>query len=93
MWADAFLSAALAIVCAVASPIVAVLGLPRGILFGLGVSAIACAALLAGFGAITAVLLGLRMRAGHHLLPRHLRLPLPRAMVPDLDAASARAET
>jgi len=54
MWLDAFLSAALAVLGAVASPIVAVVGLPHGVVFALGLTAIGAALLLASFGAITA---------------------------------------
>jgi fucose permease len=82
MWLDAFLSAALAVLGAVASPIVAVVGLPRSVVFGLGLAAIGCALLLAAFGAITAGLLIVRMRAGQYRMPAGLRLPLPAGMHP-----------
>jgi hypothetical protein len=83
MWMDAFLSLAMAAVCLVASPIVAVLGVPRSILFALGITSIVCAVLLAAFGAITAVVIMRRMHDGHYLLPAELRLPLPDGMRPD----------
>jgi hypothetical protein len=86
MWADAFLSAALAVVCAIASPIVGVLGLARGVLFALGLTAIGVALLLAGFGAVTAFLLAHRLHTGVVLLPPRLRLPLPAAMRPSSDS-------
>jgi len=82
MWMDAFLSIALVAACVIASPIVATFGLPRGIVFALGLAAIGCAVLLAAFGAITAVLIMLRMRAGQYMLPADLRLPLPAPMRP-----------
>lgn len=82
MWLDAFLSAALAVLGVVVSPVVAVVGVPRGVVFGLGVGAIGCALLLASFGAITAGLLIVRMRAGQYQMPPRLRLPLPAAMRP-----------
>lgn len=82
MWMDAFLSVALVVVCVIASPIVATLGVPRGMLVALGLGAVVCAALLAAFGAITAALLMTRMHAGQYLLPVGLRLPLPSAMRP-----------
>jgi hypothetical protein len=85
MWMDAFLSAALAVVCLVASPIVAIVGLPGRVLSGLGIAAIVLPALLASFGAITAVLIWRRMRAGHYWLLAGLRLPLPAAMRPPID--------
>jgi hypothetical protein len=86
MWLDAFLSVALVVVCVIASPVVATLGVPRDVVFALGLAAIGCAVLLAAFGAITAVLLMLRMRAGQYLLPADLRLPLPRPLRPKLTA-------
>jgi hypothetical protein len=83
MWTDALLSAALAIVCLVASPVVAVLGVPQRVLATLAVTAVGLAALLAGCGAITALLIVLRMRRGHYLLPERLRLPFPAVMRPE----------
>jgi hypothetical protein len=82
MWMDAFLSAALAVICAVASPVVALLGLPRGVVLPLGLAAIGCAVLLASFGAVTFVVIGRRMATGHYRLPVGLRLPLPAGMRP-----------
>jgi hypothetical protein len=82
MWMDAFLSVAMVVVGVIASPIVATLGVPHGIVFGLAVAAIVCAVLLAAFGAITAMLISLRLRAGTYLLPVDLRLPLPGPMRP-----------
>ncbi len=82
MWMDAFLSMALVVVSVIASPIVATLGVPSGFVLGIGLSAIVCAVLLASFGAITAVLIMLRLRAGVYLLPVDLRLPLPAPMRP-----------
>jgi hypothetical protein len=52
MWMDAFLSVALVVVCVIASPIVATVGVPQGIRFALGLAAIGSAVLLAAFGAI-----------------------------------------
>ena len=85
MWMDAFLSAALAVVCLVASPIVALAGLPHWMLTDLGIAALVLCGLLAAFGAITFVLIWLRMRAGHYWLPAGLRLPLPASMRPPMD--------
>jgi hypothetical protein len=85
MWCDAFLSVALVVVCAIASPVVAALGVPGPARPVLGAAAIVSAVLLAAFGAITAVVLMLRMSAGDYLLPRQLRLPLPGPMRPQLD--------
>ncbi|MGH8860322.1 MAG: hypothetical protein ACRDVG_03650 [Jatrophihabitantaceae bacterium] len=91
MWLDAFLSVALVVVCLIAAPVVAALGVPHRILTALGLAAIVCAVLLAAFGAITAVLLMLRMNTGQYLLPRNLRLPLPPGMRPPLGGASDQA--
>jgi hypothetical protein len=88
MWLDAFLSAAVAVLCVIASPVVALLGLPYGVLAATGVAAIGCAAVLAGCGAVTGVLLMLRLRAGEYLLPIGLRLPLPAVMRPHLPRVS-----
>ena len=85
MWMDAFLSAAMVLVCVIAAPVVATLDVPAGVQRAVAVSAIASAVLLAAFGAITAVLLMLRMRSGQYFLPRSLRLPLPALMRPELD--------
>ena len=87
MWMDAFLSAAVVVIGVIASPVVAVLGVPRSMIFALGVATIACAVLLAAFGAITGVLLMVRLCAGEYLLPARLRLPLPEPMRPELVSA------
>jgi hypothetical protein len=85
MWLDAFLSVEVVAVGAIASPVVAVLGVPSSILFAVAMASIVCAVLLAAFGAITAVVLMLRMRDGHYLLPDDLNLrPLPAGMRPEL---------
>ena len=83
MWLDAFLSAALAVVCVLVSPVLALIGVPAGVLPAIGVTAAALALLLAGFGAITAVVFVRRLRTGDYLMPARLRLPLPAAMRPD----------
>jgi hypothetical protein len=84
MWLDALFSFALAALCLVASPIIAVLGLPRPVLTGVGAASMACGAFLAACGAVTAVALMLRLRDGVYRLPDGLRLPLPAAMRPPL---------
>jgi len=84
MWMDAFLSAAVVVVAVIASAVVAAFGVPRGMTFALGLAVIVCAVLLATFGAITGVLLMVRLRAGEYLLPAQLRLPLPAPMQPEL---------
>lgn len=82
MWLDAFLSVALVVVCVLASPIVATVGVADRARLALAVAAMTCAVLLAAFGAITAIVLMLRMQAGQYLLPDGLRLPLPAPMRP-----------
>lgn len=84
MWMDAFLSVAMVAVSVVAAPLVAVLGPPRAARLAIGLASIACAVLLAAFGAVTAVLLMVRMHEGDYLLPRNLYLPLPPGMRPVL---------
>jgi hypothetical protein len=83
MWLDAFLSAALAVVCVVVSPIVAIVGVPNSSLGAIGIVAAALAVLLAAFGAITAVVFVRRLRSGEYLMPARLKLPLPAAMRPN----------
>jgi ABC-type transport system involved in cytochrome c biogenesis permease component len=73
----------------IASPVVAMLGVPGSILFALGLASMVCAVLLAAFGAITGVAIMLRMRAGQYLLPSELKLPLPPGMRPELVTAQA----
>ena len=82
IWLDAFLSAALAVLAIIVSTIVAAVGLPHAVVFGLAVGAIGCALLLAALGAVTAGLLMVRMRAGQYQMPAQLRLPLPAGMRP-----------
>jgi hypothetical protein len=88
MWVDGLLSAALAAVAVVVSPLVATVGVPHRDLDALGAAMIALAALLAACGAITAVLIAERLRAGEHLLPAKLRLPLPTFMRPPMAEAT-----
>jgi hypothetical protein len=88
MWLDAFLSAAVGVI---ANPVVAAVGVPRGMTLAPGLAAIGCAVLLAAFGAITGVLLMVRLHAGEYLLPARLRLPLPPAMRPELGTAGDAA--
>jgi hypothetical protein len=82
MWLDAFWSAAATLVAILGSLAVAVLGLPHGAHVVVGVSALVAAVFLAACGAVTGVLLMLRMNAGHYTMPPDLRVPLPRGMVP-----------
>ena len=82
MWLDAFWSAAAALVAVVGTLLVALLGLPQSAFLAVGVGALVAAVFLAACGAVTAVLLLLRMNAGHYTMPPDLRVPLPRAMVP-----------
>ena len=82
MWLDAFWSAAATLVAIVGSLAVALLGLPHGARLAVGMSALVAAVFLAACGAVTGVLLMLRMNAGHYTMPPDLKIPLPRGMVP-----------
>jgi hypothetical protein len=82
MWLDAFWSAAATLVSIVGSLAVALLGLPHGAHLAVGITALVAAVFLALCGAVTGVLLMLRMNAGNYTMPRDLRVPLPRGMVP-----------
>lgn len=93
MWLDAFLSVGLVAVGLLACPLLATVGVPAGLRFALGLGVIVCAVLLAAFGAITAVIIMMRMRAGQYLLPIDLRLPLPRPMRPSLSTSKPRRAT
>ena len=84
MWLDAFWSVAATVVSIVGSIAVALLGLPDGAQTAVGVSALVAAIGLAACGAITGVLLMLRMNAGSYAMPPGLRVPLPRAMHPEI---------
>lgn len=92
MWTDAFLSAAVAVLAAVASPIVAAVGLPAGARLSLAAVALGCAGLLAACGAVTAVLLAVRMQQGYYGLPAGLRLPLPKVMRPSIGGEPASGQ-
>jgi hypothetical protein len=89
MWTDAFLSAVVAVLAAVAGPIVAAVGLPSGLTAGFATAALGCAGLLAACGALTALLLIGRMRAGQYDMPVGLRLPLPKLMRPPMGRTPA----
>lgn len=84
MWLDAFLSVWSVYLCIAAAPVVATLGVPRAVRPTLVVTSVVDAVLLAAFGAITGVVLMLRMSSGEYRLPHDLRLPLPRYMRPPL---------
>ena len=84
MWWDAFLSLVAALLAIVALPAVMLADLPRSLEVAVGVAAIAAAVVLAACGAVTAVLIALRMRRGEDALPEQLRLPLPSWMRPTL---------
>jgi hypothetical protein len=82
MWLDAFWSAAATLVAIGGTLLVALLGLPDGAWTVVGVASLVAAVFLAGCGAVTGVLLMLRMNAGHYTMPTDLRVPLPSGMVP-----------
>jgi hypothetical protein len=92
MWLDAFLSVEMVLIATVASPIVAILGVPNVVRLALAIAALVAAVLLAAFGAITGVLLMLRMRAGLYFLPAGLNLrPLPPGMRPTIVTSAKSA--
>ena len=84
MWLDAFWSAAATLVSIGGSVLVALVGLPHGARVAVGVSALVAAVFLAACGAVTGVLLMLRLNAGLYTMPPDLRVPLPRGMVPHI---------
>ncbi|MDQ2797453.1 MAG: hypothetical protein M3Y06_09865 [Actinomycetota bacterium] len=92
MWMDGFLSVGLVVVGMIATPIVATIGVPKRLQFSLAITSIGCAVLLAAFGAITAVVLMVRMQAGQYFLPVDLRLPLPGPMRPSMPVSPTTAE-
>jgi hypothetical protein len=89
IWTDALLSAGLALV-AVLSPLLIVLPVSTAAATAIGLVVLAAALVLAALGAVTALLLVARMRAGHGHVPPGLRLPLPAAMRPDLASMADR---
>jgi hypothetical protein len=84
MWLDAFWSAAATLIAVGGSLAVGLFGLPHGARLAVGLSALVAAVFLAACGAVTGVLLMLRMNAGHYTMPPDLRVPLPRGMVPHI---------
>jgi len=84
MWLDAFWSAAATLTAIGGSLAVGLLGLPHSAHLVVGISALIAAVFLAACGAITGVLLMLRLNAGHYTMPPGLRVPLPRGMVPHI---------
>lgn len=84
MWLDAFWSVAATLVAIGGTVAVALLGLPHGAHVAVGVSALVAAVFLAACGAVTGVLLMLRMNAGHYTMPPGMRVPLPRGMHPEI---------
>ena len=89
MWLDAFLSVAFVAAGLVAAPTLAVLGVPDGARLAVGLIALVSAVLLATFGAITAVVLCLRMRDGDTTLPVGLWLRYRPRCAPSSTAAPA----
>lgn len=84
MWLDAFWSAAATLVSIGGALLVGLLGLPDGAYRAVGLGALVAAVFLAACGAVTGVLLMLRMNAGHYTMPPDLRVPLPGGMVPPI---------
>lgn len=82
MWLDAFLSVTFVAAGLVAVPVLAALRVAGAARLAVGLVALVAGVLLAGFGAVTAVVLALRIRRGDHTLPTELWLPLPPVMRP-----------
>lgn len=85
MWLDAFVSLVAAGLALIGLPLVALLPVAPGVATAVGWGAILAALALAGFGVVTGVALMLRLNHGQYTLPANLRLPLPRAMRPEID--------
>lgn len=82
IWLDVFWSVAAVLVSVAGSVVVAMLGLPRAAMGAVTASSLVAGVFLAATGAITAVLLMLRLHSGHYLMPPDLKFPLPRGMHP-----------
>lgn len=82
IWLDVFWSVVAVLVSVAGSVVVAVLGLPHGAMGALTAASLVAGVFLAATGAITAVLLMIRLNAGHYLMPPDLKFPLPRGMHP-----------
>ena len=82
MWLDVFWSVVAVLVAIAGSLAVAVFGLPHSAHLAVGISVLAAGVFLAATGAVTGVLLMLRMNAGLYTMPPDLKVPLPRGMVP-----------
>lgn len=82
MWLDAFWSVAAVLVSVAGSVAVAVLGLPQEALGAVAATSLVAGVFLAATGAITGILLMLRLHAGHYFMPPSLKVPLPRGMHP-----------
>ncbi|MDR7085532.1 hypothetical protein J2X11_000371 [Aeromicrobium panaciterrae] len=82
IWLDVFWSVVAALVCLAGSVVVAVLGLPHAAMGAVAATTLVAGVFLAATGAITAVLLILRLRDGNFFMPPDLKFPLPRGMHP-----------
>lgn len=82
IWLDVFWSVVAVLVSVAGSIAVAALGLPHAAMGTLTAVSLVAGVFLAATGAITAVLLMLRLSDGHYLMPPDLKFPLPRAMHP-----------
>jgi hypothetical protein len=82
IWLDVFWSVVAVLVSVAGGVVVAVLGLPHAAMGTVAATTLVAGVFLAATGAITAVLLMLRLHAGHYLMPPDLKFPLPRAMHP-----------
>lgn len=82
IWLDVFWSVAAVLVSVAGSVVVAVLGLPQAAMGAVAASTLVAGVFLAATGAITAVLLMLRLHAGNYFMPPNLKFPLPSGMRP-----------
>lgn len=82
IWLDVFWSVVAVLVSVAGSVVVAVLGLPHTALGEVAAATLVAGVFLAATGAITAVLLMLRLRAGNYFMPPDLKFPLPSGMRP-----------
>ncbi len=82
IWLDVFWSVVAVLVSVAGSIVVPVLGLSHAAMGAVAVTTLVAAAFLAATGAVTAVLLMLRLHAGHYLMPPDLKFPLPSGMRP-----------
>ncbi|MGN6608465.1 MAG: hypothetical protein ACTHMS_15825 [Jatrophihabitans sp.] len=82
MWCDASLSTAIVAVGVIGAPVAAAVPMSDTARFVLAIAVLVTAVLLAAFGAVTAVVLMVRLHRGVPGLPPRLWLPLPDPLRP-----------